>query len=688
MHLYLRTILFLIPVFALAQNHPSTAKKPSSSARYGVTYPDDYSWLENMGSPETISWIKVQNDFSEKHNTNISKSVFPLPTLKKYNAKTQYRIPVSKGKYYYTATAKYLAYQKEIGSRPVKLINANFILNDSVASIDEFYPSYTSKHIAYTISPNGSDLHQLRFVSTENGKHHTEIIKNIRFTNIAWHKDEGVYYRKSSNSTGFAIDSTYRMYYHKIGTSPANDKLLFDTSQSANLFNFFADEKNQDLYILERDRKTYAINYYLLKAGEVNPVKFLSTNGETFTISGTRNDTLFISSKLSNWGDVRYFSRNNPEDVKILIRQKPDHLLTDSYIYRNRILCKYRTATESYMALYDYSGKLIKKIQGPKGMDVSLYGNDYNAEEIYFTLQSRTIPPILFNLNITTGQYNRYVTDMYPKTIAPFGVDYFETKKTNYISRDGVQIPITIICKKGTQLNGANPTLLEAYGGYGITAEAHYDNGLIYFMEKGGVYAYAEIRGGGENGLDWHKSGRGINKTNSLNDFIDAAEFLIREKYTSPEKLAITGASHGGLVVGNALVQRPELFKAALPKVGVFDMYIKDSYGAGLNTITEYGNPNTKEGFEAMMAYSPYHNIKEDINYPITYIITSQNDDRVPPLHSYKFAAKLQNRTAQKNPIYLTAIPQAGHYGTLSSYEEHLEDKSEFYAFILYHLTK
>ncbi|PZR21268.1 MAG: hypothetical protein DI539_08385 [Flavobacterium psychrophilum] len=641
-----------------------------------------------MNSPETMTWVKAQNDFSEAHNTTISKSVFPLPTLKKYNAKTQYRIPVSKGKYYYTATAKYLAYQKEIDSRPIKLIDANYILRDSVASIDEFYPSHTSRYIAYTISPNGSDLHQLRFVSPDNGKHLPEIIRNIRFTNIAWHKDEGVYYRKSSNTSGFAIDSTYRMYYHKIGTSTTDDKLLFDTSKSTNLFNFFADEKNQSLYILERDRKSSAMNYYYLNPGEANPVKFLTTNSETFTITGTRSDTLFISSKLSNWGDVRYFSRDNPEKIKILIDEKPRQLLTDSYFYKDRILCRYRTDNESYIALYDYTGKLVKKIQGPKGMDVSLYGNNNNASEIYFTLQSRTIPPILFKLDIPTGQYSRYVSEMYPKTTAPFGIDYFETKKTNYISRDGVEIPITIIFKKGTQFNGNNPTLLEAYGGYGVTAEAHYDNGLIYFLEKGGVYAYAEIRGGGEKGLQWHKSGRGINKINSLNDFIDAAEFLIREKYTSPEKLAITGASHGGLVVGNALVQRPELFKAALPKVGVFDMYNKDSFGAGLNTITEYGTTDTKEGFEAMMSYSPYHNIKEDINYPTTYIITSQNDDRVPPFHSYKFAAKLQNRQAQKNPIYLTAIPQAGHYGTLSTFEEYTEDKSEFYAFILYHLTK
>jgi prolyl oligopeptidase len=247
---------------------------------------------------------------------------------------------------------------------------------------------------------------------------------------------------------------------------------------------------------------------------------------------------------------------------------------------------------------------------------------------------------------------------------------------------------MTIIHKKGIQLNGNNPTLLEAYGGFGSVSGPSYDVGLLHFLEKGGVYAFAEIRGGGEKGRKWHKDGRGLKKMNSFNDFIDAAEFLISEKYTSSNKLAISGASNGGLVVGVAMTQRPDLFKVAVPKVGVYDMIKFEQYTIGKFHLDEYGNPEIEEEFNALLNYSPYHKIKEGINYPTTLIITSENDDRVPPVHSYKFAARLQNRAAQKNPIYLQVKSNAGHYGKISSYEKSVQADAEFYSFVWEHLNE
>jgi len=683
-----RIFAFILPLTTFAQNFPESKKTPNELTKHNIPYTDDYMWLQNMNSKETISWIKAQNSYSEKHNAQISKSIFPLPVIKKYNAKTQYRIPVSKGKYYYLSYAKVLGYQKDIDARPVKLIDANFIYNNKVVNIESFYPSNSSRHLAYKLAIDGSDAHELRFLTIDNLKHHPDIIKNIKFSNIAWKGDEGVYYKKNCNTLQFDIDSTFQMLYHKIGTDPLQDKVLFDTTKSKNWFNFFSDENNNSLFVVEEDIQEGITNYYRLGEENSVPVKFYSTKKQEFDVIAARKDTLFISNKKSNWGDVAYIRVNKPDDTHTLIPEVPNHLLTETILYNDRILCKYRTDEESYIVLYNYNGKLIKKVQGPKGMDVKLYGSNYNATTIYFSLQSHTIPPLLFKLDLFTGNYSRYINDVYPKTTAPFGIDYFETKKTTYTSRDGVQIPITLIYKKGINLNADNPTLLEAYGGFGVVSTSFYDTGRIYFLESGGVYAYAEIRGGGEKGIAWHNDGKVLNKKNSLNDFIDAAEFLIKEKYTSSQRLAITGASHGGLVVANALVQRPELFKVAIPKVGVYDMLEKFNYTNAYLSMAEYGNPDIKEHFEAMMAYSPYHNIKEDINYPITYILTFQNDDRVPPFHSYKFAARLQNRKAQKNPIYLKAIEQAGHYGIMTNQEEYTEDKSEFYAFLLYHLKQ
>ncbi|WP_262886120.1 prolyl oligopeptidase family serine peptidase [Flavobacterium phycosphaerae] len=230
--------------------------------------------------------------------------------------------------------------------------------------------------------------------------------------------------------------------------------------------------------------------------------------------------------------------------------------------------------------------------------------------------------------------------------------------------------------------------MLQAYGGFGLISEPNYDSALLYFLEKGGVFCFAEIRGGGEKGLKWHKEAIGLKKMNSFNDFIDIAEYLIKEKYTSSQKLAISGGSYGGLVVGVAMTQRPDLFKVVIPKVGVFDMLKLDQYTVGAYHKDEFGNTETKADFENLYSYSPYHNIKETVNYPTTLIITSENDDRVPPFHSYKFAARLQNRAAQKNPIFLKTIYESGHYGKISNYKSYQEDKAEFYDFLLYHLNK
>ena len=315
-------------------------------------------------------------------------------------------------------------------------------------------------------------------------------------------------------------------------------------------------------------------------------------------------------------------------------------------------------------------------------MDFNVKFYDPETKNLFVTFYSYSISYINYKLNIESGETNVYYNDyIRPKpTLFPF--DHFETKTITYKSRDNKSVPITIVHKKNITLDGNNPTILKAYGGFGVVSGVSYDVGLLHFLEKGGVYAFASIRGGGEKGRKWHIDGMGSKKTNSFNDFIDAAEFLINEKYTSPSKLAITGASNGGLVVGVAMTMRPDLFKVAVPKVGVFDMEKYDKYTIGKYHLEEFGDPEIEEEFKSLIAYSPYNNIKEDINYPITLIITSENDDRVPPIHSYKFTAKLQNRAAQKNPIYLKVMGNSGHYGKVSNYKDAVIQESEFYSFI------
>jgi prolyl oligopeptidase len=314
----------------------------------------------------------------------------------------------------------------------------------------------------------------------------------------------------------------------------------------------------------------------------------------------------------------------------------------------------------------------------------------YNSEtkDLFVTFFSEVISAQNFKLNIDTGEIRNFYNDFIRPLPTIFPLNYFITKKITFKSRDNKDVPITIIHKKNIVLDGTNPTLLKAYGGFGVVSGPNYDTGLLYFLEQGGVYAFAEIRGGGEKGLKWHKDAVGLKKMNSFNDFIDASEFLINEKYTSPDKLAISGGSYGGLVVGVAITQRPDLYKVAIPEMGVFDMLTYSEYSVGKFHLDEFGDPEKKPDFNYLLGYSPYNKVKEDVNYPTTLLITGENDDRVPPFNSYKFAAALQNRTAQKNPVFLKTLGNSGHYGKNSTYQSRINESAEFYGFLLYYLTK
>ena len=415
-----------------------------------------------------------------------------------------------------------------------------------------------------------------------------------------------------------------------------------------------------------------------------NFVKEDKTNFEYLNIVA---DKFYFSDEKYPWGNVSYFDINNRSESTILIPQVYSHLLIDATFLENYIICKYNNMGKYYMSIYDYTGKFIRKFEAPHNLEFDIRFYEEKTNDLFVTFSSNTISSLNYRLNITTGANDIYFNDfIQPKpTLFPF--NYFETKTITYKSRDNKDIPIVIIHKKGIELNGNNPTLLKAYGGFGSISSPTYDTGLLHFLEKGGVYAYAQIRGGGEKGKNWHKEGKGLKKINSINDFVDAAEFLMSEKYTNPNKIAITGGSNGGLVVGAAMTQRPDLFKVVVANVGVFDMINAQKFTVGKYHLDEYGNADIKEEFNSLLKFSPLHNIKEDVNYPTCLIITSENDDRVPPFHSYKFVAKLQSRSAQKNPIYLKVNKNAGHYGNISSYENRVKKESEFYSFIWEYLN-
>jgi prolyl oligopeptidase len=690
--------VILLPLLTLAQNYPATKKTTQNITRHGISYTDDYTWLESMRSPEVTAWVAAQNKVTRTQMDIANDKVFSLPTITKYDIRTDFHIPGKQRQFYYSLLrysdeeqqSASIGYKKKLDDSYIDLVNPNFFYSGKTVNIIAREPSVTSKILAYKLMIDGSDQHEIRFVTIANGKKLPDVIKKAKLGGMAWKGDEGVFYNKNINNSQFAADSTFQVYYHKLGTDVANDNVIFDASSIKGQTHYNTSDDGTRFFLYVANKEESQVDYYYadLTKDTFELKKFLDNVPHDFAISGYNAGRIYVSSRESNWGDVRSFDPDTPSEKKVIIPQYQNQLLTDTYFFKDRIVCKYKNIDGNYLMLFDYNGKFIKKIQTPKAMDVTLADNDYYDKDVFFYVKSYTIPPILFTLNLETGTYDRYVSQTFNKTTAPFPVDYFESKSITYTSRDGVQVPMTLVYKKGLTLNGNNPALLEAYGGFGVVKEPEYDNGLIYFLNNGGVYAYAEVRGGGDKGRQWHKSGKGLKKINTVNDFIDAAEFLIAQGYTSANRLGITGASQGGLLVGAAMVKRPELFKVAIPKVGVYDMAKFHDYTVGRFHFDEYGDPEVAAEFAAMMDYSPYHNIKDDVNYPTTLIITSDNDDRVPPVHSYKFAARLQNRAAQKNPVYLKTQLKSGHYGVMTNHDDKLKDKAEFYSFLMYHLNK
>lgn len=686
--------LLFSTIVTVSQQYPITKKNSKTITKHGVSFQDDYSWLEDMKENEVINWSNAQNEVINLHKAEIEKKYDIASKIKDYDTYSSNGLPIKKGAFFYGVYRMQknkpgvLCFKKTLNEQAVELVDPFKVFKDENATIFSFYPSKNSAKIAYEINSDGSDRKEIRFVTIEPNNYLEDVLTDVKFSNVAWNNDTGVFYKRNSNNNSFARDSTYQIFYHKIGTLQNEDRLIFDATKTEGNLNFLT--KKGKLFIEEEsiDETTSSYYYANLNTEPFVLTKYIDNDTSGFRFIDYIDGRIYFSSKESDWGEIRSFDINNRADEKLVVSQLYNNLLVDSAFYEEYIICKYKTLGNNYLIVYDKVGGFVRRFDVPYGMDFNVNFLNEKTKELFVTFYSYTIPYLNYTLNIETGRSNPYFNDFLPPKPTLFPFNHFETKIITYKSRDNQDIPITIIYKKGMVLDGNNPTLLKAYGGFGVVSGPSYDTGLLYFLEKGGVFAYAEIRGGGEKGRKWHKNGMGLKKMNCFNDFIDAAEYLIAEKYTSPNKLAITGASQGGLLVGVAMTLRPDLFKVVVPKVGAFDMIQFDKFTIGKYHYDEYGNPANEAEFKYLLNYSPFHNIKEDVNYPTTLIITSDNDDRVPPFHSYKFAGRLQNRAAQKNPIYLKTMSNSGHYGKISTYQNRIEEKAVFYEFLLFHLNQ
>lgn len=645
---------------------------------------DEYRYFESLDDVTTSVWIDKQNRLSEKilSKANTRNNTYNL--IDEYSYVIN-KVPNKVGEnYFYYGTygalsnpALFIA--NAPNQRAELLIDPNYISRTDNIGFKGFEVSKNSKYLAYKFNRNGSDWSEIKVVNTSTGIHTKDHLKNVKFSDIAW-KENGFFYSKFESNSKYEITSGQKVYYHSLNTEQSKDSLIFERNNPSISFDFQTSTSERFFILREIYEDTDIINLYFIDYNASKPAfrPLVRKFEDNLNILDEHEDKLIAITHLNaNNGCIVEIDPYNPKQWKTIIPEFSNATLLYAMAMKNKIIAVYQSNQRPILLVYDYSGKELFSKQFQVGTSISGFSGLPDDEELVYSYRSYTVPSVgyIFNLNSFKS-----------RVIMPTEVTYTFNdiiyEETQYTSKDGTNIPILLVYKEGMERDGNNPTLLNAYGGFGVVSTPHFDPGIVYFVRKGGVFAFANIRGGGDLGREWRDMGRGLNKQTSFDDFIAGAEFLISSGITSPKKLASTGASNGGLVVAASAIQRPDLFKAVVPEVAPLDMLRFELFTIGHYHTDEYGSVSNKLQFENLLSYSPLHNIELNTNYPAMLIMTSENDDRVPPLHSYKFAAKLQNNPTQTNPILLRVENNAGHHGASNLYSS-IKEISDKYAFIM-----
>lgn len=687
-------LILLVPVFTYGQlpDYPVTEMIPVTDTFFSKVIVDDYRWLENQHDAKVAEWVELQNSVTSKELRKAAFKVNSYPAIDKYSYAV-YDNPQKQGNYYFTY-AYYnnvglpaLFCQNSLNDNPTVLVDPNFISSKDNIMLKGISVSLDSKLLAFQFSRNGSDWGEIMVISINTGIYKDDHLKNVKFSDIAW-KDDGFYYSTYPDQ-GLGKTTNQEVYFHKIGTLQEQDILVFKRASNPDAyFSAFTTSDERFFILTETDEKRDLLNIFYIDFHDsiqaLRPLLTKLKSADNLNIIDNQGGYLLASTfKGGNSGMLVKINPANPREWEAVIPEFKSALLLDVNLLDDKIINIYQTNRKQQIVFFDYDGKLLEAIQLPFGFSVSGLSGEKTDKQLTFSYSGYTQPPIVYVLDIETFKMRPLRS-----TVVNFDHTLFETKELEYESFDGTKVPLFLIYKKGIDLLNPSPTLLTAYGGFGVVVSPGFDPGIVHFLMEDGIYAFANIRGGGDNGVDWAKKGKGEFKQNSFNDFIAAAEFLIKNGYTSSDKLAITGASNGGLVVGVAMTQRPELFKVAVPVVAPMDMMRFEKYTIGHLHQDEYGSISDSAGFFSLMSYSPLQNIKGNVNYPATLIMTSENDDRVPPFHSYKFAAKLQSLQNQTNPILLRVEKSAGHSGATKSFKTQLKEEADMFDFIMHHISR
>lgn len=675
--------------------YPETRKGNTVDTFFGKQVADPYRWLEDDMSEDTKDWVQKENELTNSYlgqipfRDNIKKRLTELWNYEKFSA------PFKEGEYTYfykndgLQNQSVLYRQKGVGA-PEVFLNPNEFSKDGTTSLAGIDFTKDGSLCAFQISEGGSDWRKVIVLDTKTKKQIGDTLMDVKFSGTSWKGNDGFYYssydKPKAGSQLSGMTQNHKLYYHKLGTDQKNDILVFGGDAQPRRYISGGVTEDQNYLIISAANATYGNELYIqdLKKPGSSIVPLITGFDNEHDVVYAENGKLYILTNLNAPNRKLVVADANSQDPTGWQDVIPETKFPLSVSACGRkLFAQYLKDAVSQVFQYSLDGKQERVIELPGLGTAGGFGGKRDEKELYYSYTSYIYPSTIFKYDIATGK-----STLYKKPNVKFDPNLYESKQVFYTSKDGTKVPMIITYKKGMKLNGQNPTMLYGYGGFNVSLTPSFSVSNLVFMENGGVYAVANLRGGGEYGDEWHNAGTKMRKQNVFDDFIAAAEYLIAQKYTSHDYLAISGGSNGGLLVGACITQRPDLFGIAFPAVGVLDMLRYHKFTAGAGWAYDYGTANdSKEMFEYLLKYSPVHNVKPNTIYPPTMIMTADHDDRVVPAHSFKFAAAMQEmqKTASPNPVLIRIETKAGH-GAGKPTAMIIQEQADKWAFMLYNM--
>lgn len=671
--------------------YPKTKKINHVDNYFGTEVQDPYRWLEDDRSKETEAWVKSENKVTFNY---LDKIPFRDDFKKRLTQLWNYEkvgSPFKRGDYYYFykndgLQNQYVLYRQKNNEEAEVFLNPNTFSKDGTTSLGSVSFSKDGKKVAYAISEGGSDWRKVIVMDAISKEILEDTIKDVKFSGLSWYKNEGFYYSSYDKPKGSELSAKtdqHKLYYHKLGSQQKEDKVIFGLDKKRRYVGGYVTEDQKYLVISAATSTSGNELYFKNLSESENKLITIVDNFESDSyIIDSDGDNLFISTNLNapNKKIIKVDANNPIPSNWIDFIPETENVLSIS-TGAGYFFAEYMKDAVSQVKQYDNKGAFIREIKLPGVGSANGFSGKKEGSTLYYSFTNYTTPSSIFKLNPKDGQ-----SIVYKKPKVDFNSSDYESKQIFYTSKDGTKIPMIITYKKGIELNGKNPTILYGYGGFNISLTPSFSIANAVWLEQGGVYAVPNLRGGGEYGKAWHDAGTQLKKQNVFDDFIAAAEYLIANKYTSSDYLAIRGGSNGGLLVGATMTQRPDLMKVALPAVGVMDMLRYHTFTAGAGWAYDYGTAEqNKEMFDYLKGYSPVHNVKKGVAYPATLVTTGDHDDRVVPAHSFKFAAELQEKQSGNNPVLIRIETKAGH-GAGTPVSKTIEQYADIFSFTLYNM--